>query len=86
MKVPKLIIMVDKDNTGKLWNYIFTEEERAHNQNFFGTTPQWIHKSGSSGNISQPARPTEPTEEDHVTLGLIPPREEARTHTRIKKK
>jgi hypothetical protein len=86
MKVPKLIIMVDKDNTGKLWNYIFTEEEWAHNQNSFETTPQWIHKSGSSGNISQLARPTEPTEKDHVTVGLLPPHEEARAHTRTKKK
>jgi hypothetical protein len=86
VKVPKLVVMVYKDDTGKLWNYIFTEEEWAHNQNSLGTTPQWVHKSGSLGNSSQPARPTELTEEDHVTLGLLPLHEEARAHTRTKKK
>jgi len=83
----KLVVLVEKDDTGKLWNYIFTEEEEwVRNQNSFGTTPQWVHKFSSSENSPQYVRPTEPTEKDHVTLGLLPPREEARTHTRIKEK
>jgi len=84
--VPKLVVLVYKDDTGKLWNYTFTEEEWTRNQNSLATTPQWVHKSDTSENSSQPARPTEPTEEDHVTLSLIPPPEEAHAHTRIKKK
>jgi len=84
--MPKFIVLVEKDDTGKLWNYTFTEETWVRNWNLFGNAPQWVHISDSSGSSSQRVRPTEPTEEDHVTLGLLPPHEEARAHTRIKKK
>jgi len=79
--VPKLVVVVVKDDTGKLWNYIFTEEEWIRNQNSFGTTPLWVHESNSSGNSSQCVRPTEPTEEDHVKLRLLPPHEEKKQRT-----
>jgi hypothetical protein len=85
-EMPKLVVVVEKDDTGKLWNYVSTEEELARNQNSFGANPLWVHKSDSSGDSSQVVRPTEPTEEEHVTLRVLPPREEARAHTRIKGK
>lgn len=83
--MPKLVVVVDKDDTGKLWNYVFTEEV-VRNVNSFGTAPLWVHKSDSSGNSPQCVRPTEPTDGGHITLRLLLPREEAGANTRIKEK
>jgi len=85
LKVPKLVVVVDKDDTGKVWNYIFTEDA-IRNQNSFGTASLWIHNSGSPENSLERVRPIEPIEESRVTLGILPQHEEARAHARIKKK
>ena len=84
--MPKLVVLVEKDDTGKLWNYIFTEQDWVRNQNSFGTTSQWVHKSDSSENSPQCVRPTEPTEKDHVTIGLLLPRQEASAGAQIRYK
>ena len=83
--MPRLVVLVDKDETGKLWSYLFTEEGWDRSRNLLETPSQWVHMYISSENRSELIRPSEPAEEDHVTLGLIP-REEAPAHTRIKKK
>lgn len=85
LTVPKLLVIVDKDDTGKLWNCIVTEEA-AGNQNSSRPGPLWIHKSGPLGTGPQPVQPREHAEEDHVTLGVLLPQEEARVHTRIMNK
>jgi len=85
--VPKLVVVVDKDDTGKLWNYVFTEEGLVRGHNSLEAPSHWVHKPYPSGDSSQGVSPTEPAEEDHITLGLLLPQEETtRVHTRIKKK
>ena len=86
MKVPKLVVVVDKDDTGKLWNYVFTEEELVRGQNSFGAASLWVHKPDLSGASSQDILPTEPAEEDHLTVGLLLAYDDAPVHKRIQKK
>jgi hypothetical protein len=84
--MPKIVVVVVKDDTGKLWNYVSTEEELVRNQESFGAGSLWIHKPEPPEDTSRVARPTELAAEDKVTVGVLPPHEEAPVHKRIKKK
>ena len=83
--MPKLIVVVDKDDTGKLWNYVSTEEELVRNQESFRGGSLWIHKPEPPVDTSQNAGPAELAAEDKVTVGVLPPHEEARPRPRIQK-
>jgi hypothetical protein len=83
--MPKIVVVVDKDDTGKLWNYVSTEEELVRNQKSFGAGPLWIHKPEPPEDTSRVARPTELAAEDKVTVGMLQPHEEARARPRIEK-
>jgi len=84
--MPKLVVLVVKDDTGKLWNYVSSEKELVRNQDSFRTSSLWVHKPEPSGDSSQIVRPTEPAEEEHVTVGVLLPNEETPAHSRIKEK
>jgi hypothetical protein len=84
--MPKLIVLVEKDDTGKLWNYIFTEDEWAHSHNSFRGAPQLIHKSDSPERTLEYTHPTEPAEKETLTLRLLTPDEEPKTTTRTQNK
>ena len=84
--MPKLVVVVVEDDTGKPWNFIFTEEEWARNHNSFGSASQWIHKSDFPESVSEYSRPAEPTEKEHVTLRLLPPDEEPKIAPRTRSK
>jgi len=86
VELPKLVVVVVEDDTGKLWNYVFTEEEWARNHNSFRSAPQWIHKSDFPESIPEYTRPAEPIEKEHVTLRLLPPDEEPKIAPRTRSK
>lgn len=83
--MPKLVVVVVKDDTGKLWNYVSTEEELIRNQESFGAGSLWIHKPEPPVDTSQNAGPTEFAAEDKVTVGVLPPHKGARARPRIEK-
>jgi hypothetical protein len=82
--MPKLFVVVVKDDTGKLWNLVSAEEEIVRHQDSFGTNSLFVHKSEPAEDSPQCVRATESTMEDHVTLGLLP--HEACANPRIKEK
>jgi len=84
--MPKLLVVVDKDDTGKLWNYVTTEEELVRNQQSYGAGSLWIHKRKPPVYSSQNAGPAEHAAEDRVIVGVLTPNEEAPPRPRIKKK
>jgi len=51
--VPKLTVVVDKDETGKIWNYSLTQENMANIKNLFGKTSLLIHKPDILENSNQ---------------------------------
>lgn len=81
----KLVVLVEKDGTGKIWNYAFTKKDWINNLNSFDTTPLLIHKSGVLGN--SPLRgQTAPAHGEHITIGVLPPPEEVRSYVKTRRK
>jgi hypothetical protein len=80
--MPKLVVVVAKDDNGKLWDYVMTEGEENHCQNMFGTASGWVHKSHSSQDSPQCVPQTEPAEKDNVTFVVLPPAQEKRQRTK----
>jgi hypothetical protein len=85
-EMPKLVVLVVKDDTGKLWNYVSTEEELVRNQESFGAGSLWIHKPEPPVDTSQNAGPAELAAGDKVTVGVLLPHGKARARPRIKEK
>jgi len=83
--MPKLVVMVEKDDTGKLWDYAFAEKDRVSVKNSFETTPLLIHKTGFSESDSQRVQAA-PAEKDFITMDVIPLQEEAQEYIKVKKK
>lgn len=84
--MPKLIVLVEKDDTGKLWNYMIAEDEWPRCHDSFRTTPQWLHKPASSERILEHKHPAEPAEKETLTLHLLTPDEESKATTRTQNK
>jgi len=82
----KLVVMVEKDDTGKLWDYTFAEKDGVSVKNSFETTPLLIHKTGFSESDSQRVQAAAPAEKDFITMGVIPLQEEAQEYIKVKKK
>jgi len=82
--MPKIIVVVDRDDTGKLWNYVRTEDELIRNKESFGASSLWIHMPEPPVDTSRVARPTELVAEDKVTVGVLLPHKGARARPRIK--
>jgi hypothetical protein len=51
--MPKLTIIVEKDETGKIWDYNLPQENHVNIKNLFGTTSFSIHKSEPVDEIGQ---------------------------------
>ncbi|MEM4733242.1 MAG: hypothetical protein QXD70_01795 [Candidatus Bathyarchaeia archaeon] len=81
--MPKTIIMVEKDASGKLWNYFFNEIEFPKIRTL--TRPTKVHFTGNPPNNfpNQPI-PT-PEETDGVTIGMLPLEEIATTSQQPKR-
>ena len=42
--MPKIVVMVEKDETGRLWDYVFQEKESPTSPNTVAARPIWIHR------------------------------------------
>ncbi len=71
--MPKIIVLVDKDDKGKLWNYVFTGEDKAMaasaqlNVRLF-----MIHKSEESAENIQQSIQKSPAEHENIIVGMFP--------------
>jgi hypothetical protein len=50
--MPRIVVVVEKDENGRLWDYIFNEKDISAETNAFGTKCPQIHQD-SSLNSSQ---------------------------------
>jgi len=82
LRMPKLVVVVAKDDTGKLWDYILTGEEETRCRNMFGTASGWVHKSYSSQDSAPCVPQTEPAEKNNVSFVVLPPIQEKRQRTK----
>ena len=83
--VAKSDACMQKDGTGKIWDYAFTQKDWNNNLNSFDTTPLLIHKSGFLGNSPQRSQ-TAPAQEEHITIGVLPPPEEVHNYIKNRQK
>jgi hypothetical protein len=70
--MPKLLVLVEKDKTGKLWNYIFNRKNEATVVTYLAA-PHWlIHKSESFGTVPQQIQ-ISPHKTECIKIGVIHP-------------
>lgn len=83
--MPKLVVMVEKDGQGKLWDYVFTQKDCGTDASSFGPTRFLIHKSAQLEDIT-PLVHRASSREDHVEIGVIQQHEEKAERIRIRKR
>lgn len=83
--MPKLVVLVEKDDRGKIWEHLLTQEDWRNCQSAFETAPLFIHKPDYSDNGPRRAQKVS-TQEETVTVSALPQREKARNYVKIRKK
>jgi len=71
--VPKLTVLVEKDENGKLWDYPLNQDEWRNLQQSLAASPLMIHKP-LLDEITK--KPVEKIQAEVVTIGGIPQMEE----------
>ena len=79
--MPKITVLVEKDDAGKLWNYVFLQDESNRVGNLLAAPTIIVHKSESSNEKSDTSEKTE-SMKDYITIGALPPREKMRQKVR----
>ena len=49
--MPKIVVMVEKDETGRLWDYVLQEKELSGIPNAIASRPIWIHRVDDIENV-----------------------------------
>jgi hypothetical protein len=85
--MPRMIVLVEKDSNGKLWDYQFAREDFDDAHRSIGNKcPFTIHNACTEEDINKSpnAAPTTPSEEDFLTIGIIPQAEQINTFVKNK--
>ena len=73
----RLTVVVDRDDTGKLWNYVFLQDELSRASKPLATSAIIVHRSEpSSEKTNTSEKPA--SMRDYITIGALPPREKMR--------
>jgi len=83
--MPKIVVIVEKDETGRLWNYVLPEEDLAGNLNAFSGRSLLIHQSDFRQDESVPVEDVR-DKSSLVELGAMPIFEEKYAHAESKRK
>ena len=83
--MPKLIVMVKKDDTGKLWNYLLSSGEGSDKASSLPIALLLIHKTCFLEETTQPHR-KETIRENNITIGAIPIHDDIKLHVKSKEK
>jgi len=72
--MPRLVVLVQKDDNGRLWDFVFPQQDWASSCNCFGNASLLIHKADYPETVPQHAQAA-PAQEDSVTVGVLAPEE-----------
>ena len=79
--MPKITVLVEKDDAGKLWNYVFFQDESNRVGNLLAAPTTTIHRSSSSNETAHASEKVA-SKTEYVTIGALPPREKMRKKVR----
>ena len=83
--MPKLIVLVEKDENGKLWDYPLTENQLNCVGGSVGPCPLMIHKPLCDEAVDESKVDSTPARDDLLTFGVIPQEEQiVQVKTRLK--
>jgi hypothetical protein len=81
--LPKLTVIVEKDDAGKLWNFMFNQEDLACKLTAFRTNPIQIHTYAKPELQSKTPLATL-TQRQNVVAGVLNAGENRRLQTKVK--
>lgn len=71
--MPKITVLVDKDDMGKLWNYVFSSEDKAITAlASLSSQSILIHKGEELAENPQQSPQKSPSEKESIIIGMFP--------------
>lgn len=81
--MPKITVLVDKDDMGKLWNYVFASEDKAITAlASFSAQSILIHKGEEMAENPQQSLQKSPSENEGIIIGMLPLSKKQHVRTR----
>ena len=69
--MPKLVVVVEKDAKGKLWEYAFSSADLANKRNVFENTPLILHKYNPPSNLRDKTVFVGRRQKDVLTISVL---------------
>jgi hypothetical protein len=71
--LPKLVVVVEEDDAGKMWNYVFTEEEWLRSRAMFMQRGSFVHLAEPFEKVqTAPLTLQAEVKDESVMIGVLP--------------